>query len=91
MRIQAQNAKGVVEDIAGAFGVSSPLRLLDAAGKAFTQTAMPSISYSFDGQAFVQFETIVFTPQEGQGAAAKLVLPGYRQFSFEVPFAFKGR
>ena len=36
-----------------------------------------------------EIETVVFTPSEGQGAAARLVLPGYRLFEFEVPFTFE--
>ena len=73
----------------GQSGVASALRLLDTAGKAFTQNAVPSSSMTFDGAKIIQTETIVFTPQAGQGAAAKLVLPGYRPYCFEVPFSFK--
>jgi hypothetical protein len=83
------NGNNVAIGGGGSNGPSSPLKLLDAKGEAFTQ-----IDSAFNGTTIApgqmsQTMTLLFRPRAGQAEAAQLVLPGQRSFGFEVPFTFK--
>ncbi len=84
------NGNVVVFGPAGTIGMPiNTLRLLDTAGKSYTQVEVSTEGLVINGGQLSQRETILFRPSPGQAAPAKLIMPGQREFVFDVPFTLK--